>query len=218
MRMAYLMAGSVALLGASAVQAEAGDIFLRGRAIIVSPNEDSGTIQPTFPNERVEVTDSFAPEIDLTYMISDHIGIEVIAATTEHEFRGTTGTTATIGELGSTWVLPPTVTLQYHFAPEARVRPYVGAGVNYTLFYSEDPSSGLENAVGPTDVSLSDSWGFALQAGVDIDLNDSLFLNFDVKYIDIDTNARLDTTAIGTQRVGVDLNPFVVGIGLGIRL
>ncbi len=98
------------------------------------------------------------------------------------------------------------------------MRPYVGIGINYTAFHSEDASSALEAAVGTTNVSLDDSWGYALQAGVDIDIGNNLFLNFDVKYIDIDTTARLRTNAIGTQRVNVSLDPLVVGVGLGIRL
>ena len=64
--------------------------------------------------------------------------------------------------------------------------------MNYTMFYSEKPSAGLETAVGQTDVNLKDSFGWAAQAGIDIDLNEKMFLNFDVKYIDIDTTARLD--------------------------
>jgi outer membrane protein len=198
--------------------AEAGDVFVRVRAVVVSPNEDSGSILPTFPGEEVDVTDSFAPEVDITYMATNNIGFELIAATTQHDFGGTSGATGGIGQLGSTWVLPPTLTAQYHFAPEASVRPYIGAGVNYTVFYSEDTTSALENAIGPTSVSLSDSWGWALQAGVDIDLNENVFLNFDVKYIDIDTTATLRNGAIGTQQVDIDLDPFVVGIGIGFRL
>lgn len=198
--------------------AEAGDILLRARAVAVVPNEDSGSVLPAFPGERISVSDSFAPEVDITYMATDHIGFELIAATTEHDFSGVTGTTGAIGELGSTWVLPPTLTLQYHFAPDAQVRPYIGAGINYTAFHSEDASNALEAAVGSTDVSLSDSWGFALQAGIDIDIGNNLFLNFDIKYIDIDTTATLRTAGAGVQRVDVDLDPFVFGIGFGIRL
>ena len=97
------------------------------------------------------------------------------------------------------------------------MRPYVGAGVNYTLFYSEDASGALESAVGQTKVHMSDSFGWAAQAGVDIDLNDRLFLNIDVKYIDIDTTARLSTTAAGVQKVHVDLDPLVFGVGVGMR-
>jgi len=198
--------------------AEAGDVLLRVRAVVVSPNEDSGSILPTFPGEEVDVSDSFAPEVDITYMATNHIGFELIAATTQHDFGGTSGTTGGIGQLGSTWVLPPTLTAQYHFAPEGAIRPYVGAGINYTIFHSEDATNALENAIGQTSVSLSDSWGWALQAGVDIDLNDDIFLNFDVKYIDIDSTATLRNATIGTQQVDIDLDPFVFGIGIGFRL
>lgn len=200
------------------VFAEAGDVLLRVRAVVVSPTENSGSILPTFPGEEVEVSDSFAPEVDITYMATDHIGFELIAATTKHDFAGTSGTTGGIGELGSTWVLPPTLTVQYHIAPEASVRPYIGAGINYTAFHSEDSSTGLENAAGPTSVSLSDSWGWALQAGFDVDVSENVFLNFDVKYIDIDTTATLRNATIGTQQVDIDLDPFVFGIGIGFRL
>lgn len=197
--------------------AEAGDTFVRVRAIMVAPTESSGGILPTFPTEEVKVNNSIMPEVDITHMVTNNIGLELIAATTKHNASGKTGTTGGIGKLASTWVLPPTLTVQYHFAPEAKVRPYVGAGVNYTMFYSEKPSPSLEAAVGQTDVNLKDSFGWAAQAGIDIDLNEKMFLNFDVKYIDIDTTARLATTAIGTQRVKISLDPIVVGVGLGFR-
>lgn len=206
-----------AVAGAAPAQAEAGDWLVRVRAIDVIPNDDSGGILPTFPTEQVAVDSSIMPEVDFTYMFTDNVGAELILATTKHHVSGTTGTTGSIGRLASSWVLPPTLTLQYHLAPASKVRPYVGAGVNYTIFYSEKPSSGLETAVGPTDVNLKSSFGYAVQAGVDVDLTDRMFLNLDVKYIDMDTTARLDTTAIGTQRVKVSLDPIVVGVGLGMR-
>lgn len=202
---------------ASPAYAKAGDTFVRVRAIMVAPTESSGGILPIFPTEEVSVNNSIMPEIDITHMVSDHVGLELIAATTKHNASGTSGTTGGIGKLASTWVLPPTLTVQYHFAPDAKVRPYVGAGVNYTMFYSEKPSAGLETAVGQTDVDLKDSFGWAAQAGIDIDLNEKIFLNFDVKYIDIDTTARLATTAIGTQRVKISLDPIVFGVGMGFR-
>jgi outer membrane protein len=211
---------SILAFGASASPAfaKAGDTFIRVRGIMVAPNEDSTGITPAFPTEEVSVNNSVMPEVDITHMVSDNVGLELIAATTKHSVSGKTGTTGGIGKLASTWVLPPTLTLQYHFAPEAKVRPYVGAGVNWTLFYSEKASNGLETAVGPTNVKLDSSFGWAAQAGMDIKLNDRMFLNFDVKYIDIDTDARLRTTAAGTQRVGVSLDPFVFGVGLGFKL
>lgn len=209
---------AVAAMGAAApAHAEAGDVLVRARAIAVAPQEDSSGITPAFPSEEVKVSTSFAPEVDITYMATDNIGFELIAATTKHKVSGRTGTTGSIGKLASTWVLPPTLTAQYHFNPAGKVRPYVGVGVNYSLFYSEKASDGLKAAVGSTDVDLDSSFGLAGQVGVDFDLSDRIFLNLDAKYIDIDTDARLATTAAGTQRVKVNIDPLVFGIGIGTK-
>lgn len=196
----------------------AGDVLLRVRTILVAPNETSGSILPAFPGERVRVDNSIMPEVDVTYMATNHIGFELIAATTKHHADGRTGTTGTIGRLASTWVLPPTLTAQYHVNPTGAVRPYVGAGLNYTIFWNETASNALVAAVGRTGVHMKDSFGWAAQAGVDIDITPKIFLNLDVKYIDIDTTARLRTTAAGVQRVAISLDPLVFGVGLGVRL
>ena len=206
----FLLAGAMAgALVAGPAQAKQGDILLRVRAIMVAPNEKSGSVLPAFPGEKVSV--------DVTYMATDHIGLELIAATTKHSATGRTGTTGSIGKLASTWVLPPTLTMQYHPVVDGPIRPYVGAGINYTLFYAEDASTALETAVGKTKVHMKDSVGWAGQVGVDVDLNEKIFLNFDVKYIDINTKARLATTAAGVQRVKLALDPLVFGVGVGMR-
>ncbi len=209
--------GLVMMAAAVPANAAQGDILIRLRTILVAPTEKSGPILPAFPGETVGVGNSFMPEIDITYMATNNIGFELIAATTKHTLSGRSGTTGSIGKLGSTWVLPPTLTAQYHFMPEGKVRPYVGAGVNYSIFWNEKASDGLDAAVGNTDVTLSSSFGWALQAGTDIALTDRMFLNLDVKYIDMRTTARLATTAISVQEVRVDINPIVAGIGLGFR-
>ena len=209
--------GAAMLAAAAPAYAEAGDFLVRGRFLVVAPQDGSGGITPAFPNDGVSVDTAYAPEIDFTYMVTNNIGLELIAATTKHSATGKSGTPAAVGKLLDTWVLPPTLTLQYHFAPDGGFRPYVGAGLNYTIFYKERASGSLENALGQTDVSLSNSFGWALQAGADVPLNDSLFLNFDIKYIDMDTTARLTTTAAGRQQVRVDINPIVVGFGIGMR-
>lgn len=203
---------------AARVGIQAGDVILRARAIMVAPNEKSGDVLPAFPGEKVKVNNAVMPEVDVTWMATDNIGFELIASTTRHKASGQTGTTGSIGKLASTWVLPPTLTAQYHFAPRNHVRPYVGAGVNYTVFWNEKASDGLEAAVGPTKVHMKDSFGWAAQAGVDIDVTPRVFLNLDVKYIDIDTRVRLDTTAAGVQSVRLHLDPLVFGVGLGVRL
>jgi outer membrane protein len=212
-----IMAGLIAAAAVQPAQAAAGDVYLRLRGIVVAPNERSGDVLPAFPGQKVKVNNSFMPEVDVTWMATDHIGFELIAATTKHSATGTSGTTGMIGRLASTWVLPPTLTAQYRPIADGPVRPYVGAGVNYTIFYSEKASAGLEAAVGDTKVRMKNSAGWAAQAGVDVDLTKRVFVNFDVKYIDIDTTARLSTTAIGAQRVRVNLDPLVFGAGIGLR-
>lgn len=210
-----LLAAVLMLGGAQPAHAEAGDVLVRLRGIMVSPNEESGAVRPTFPTGRVAVDDAVVPELDFTYMLSNNIGAELILATSPHDIEGR-GALAGVGKLADLMALPPTLTLQYHFAPEAKVRPYVGAGVNYTVFYNEDASRALETAIGATKVRADDSFGYALQAGVDIDLSRKVFLNLDVKYIDIDTKATLATGSL-VNRVDVSLDPLVFGVGLGMR-
>jgi outer membrane protein len=215
MRVLSSVAALAALAAAVPAHAEKGDWIVRVRAIMVAPNEKTGPVQPTFPTAHTSVENSYAPELDFTYMATKHIGAELILATTKHHVTGQ-GALAGVGKLAGTWVLPPTLTLQYHLAPDAHIRPYVGAGINYTIFYNEKASAALNNAIGKTDVGLKDSVGYAFQAGLDFDLTRRVFANLDVKYIDIDTTARLTTGSL-VNRERVHLDPLVVGIGLGMR-
>jgi len=216
--MRFLIVASSAaamLLGAAPAFAEQGDWIVRLRAIMVAPDEKTGPVLPTFATGHTSVDNSVVPEVDFTYMATKHVGAELILATTKHHVSGE-GALAPVGRLAGTWVLPPTLTLQYHFAPDAKARPYVGAGINYTIFYKEKATSALNQAIGQTKVGLSDSVGYALQAGIDIDLTRRVFVNFDAKYIDIDTRARLTTGAL-VNRERVHLDPLVLGIGIGTR-
>lgn len=197
------------------VHAEAGDWIIRARAIYVAPTETAGPVLPTFATGSVSVDNAVMPELDFTYMFTDNIGAELILATTNHDISGEMALEG-LGEIADTWVLPPTLTLQYHFLPRSTVRPYVGAGVNWTIFYSEDANDNLTNVIGATDVNLSNSFGWAVQAGVDIDITEKFFLNLDIKYVDIDTTATLTTgTLVNTTEVSLD--PIIVGVGFGIR-
>ena len=203
----------------SVAAAGEGDWIVRGRAILVSPQVDASGIEPAFPTGSVDVDDAVVPELDFTYMMTPNWGLELILATSPHDLQAT-GALEGLGKVGDVWALPPTLTLQYHFKPESNVRPYVGVGLNYTLFYSEDATSSLEDAVGPTSISLDESFGFAVQAGVDVDINDTWFWNADIKWINIETEATLTSqTGMGelVNKVDVDLNPVVAGIGIGRR-
>ncbi|MEL6360328.1 MAG: OmpW family protein [Pseudomonadota bacterium] len=198
----------------SAAAAE-GDWLVRLRGIAVAPTENSSDVLPGFPGGQVGVETAFVPELDFTYFLTDNIGAELILATSPHDLVGE-GTLAGLGEIGDVMALPPTLTLQYHFNPNGKFRPYAGVGVNYTIFYSEDASDSLINAVGPTTLDVDDSVGVSFQVGADIELTERWFLNADVKYIQIDTTATLNSGgAINT--VDVDLDPIVAGVGIGLR-
>ncbi|MEL7485895.1 MAG: OmpW family outer membrane protein [Pseudomonadota bacterium] len=195
--------------------AEQGDWLVRLRGIIVAPTEETGPLLPAFPGSSVSVDNAIVPELDFTYFLTDRIAAELILATSPHDVSGT-GDLAGLGEIIDTLVLPPTLTLQYHFRPNARLRPYAGVGVNYTIFYSTDAEQSLIDAIGPTAVDIDDSVGVAFQLGVDYDITDRFFVNADIKYIQVDTEAELNTGgAINT--VDIDLDPIVAGIGFGVR-
>jgi outer membrane protein len=188
----------------SADDGVAGHFQLRLRGVAVMPDA-SATIRVGGADigGTTNVSNSFIPEIDGTYFLTDHIGVELIAGTTQHSVHNSVA-----GDVGSVWLLPPTLTLQYHFDPTSTVwRPYVGAGVNYTFFY--DPRSSLSG------LHFSDNFGWALQAGADVPVGDGpYFLNFDVKKIFLDTHV---TALAGAVQASATLDPWLVGAGVGIR-
>lgn len=208
------------LVPVSYVQAyESGDWLVRGRVINVNPNDSSGTVSINGVDqgtEGVSVQDDTVPELDITYMLTPNWGIELILGYSKHTVDGSQSWDF-LGPVAETKVLPPTLTLQYHFRPQAKLKPYVGLGLNYTYFFDEKiPSRSLLSAPGDS-VKLKSSWGLAVQAGFDYALDDDWFVNVDVKYIDIDTTATYRNTSAGSVSVSTDIDPVVFGIGIGRR-
>ena len=209
-----------ALLPLPALAYDAGDWLVRGRVINVNPNDSSGSLTLNGADtgmKGVKVDSDTVPELDITYMISPNWGVELILGYSEHTVKGE-NSWAALGDVIDTKVLPPTLTLQYHFRPNADIRPYVGAGVNYTYFFDEKvPSSSALSSPGDK-VSLESSWGWALQAGVDVALNKDWFINMDVKYLDINTTASFkNIMGNNTAKIDADIDPWVFGVGLGRR-
>lgn len=161
----------------------------------------------------VGISDTVVPELDITYFFNKNIAVELILAVTPHDVDGTGPLIQGFGKIGDVWLLPPTLTLQYHFDQFSGFKPYVGAGVNYTIFFNEDSGKNYSN------LKLENSFGFALQAGVDIHLHDNWYFNVDVKKLWLDTEAsvRLDPVVPGRVRADVDIDPWIVGVGLGYR-
>jgi len=238
--LAAAMAASMFTLSALAQQA--GDWQFRIGAGVIAPdtgNDDlvfEGTRLDTF---NIDVDDQFGLVFDLTYFLSPNWGVELLASTPyKHDIDGA-GALSALGEIGDTRHLPPTLSLQYHFAPGRSFRPYVGAGLNWTLFFDDWSNAGLHEGVvatangalgtdfsgGDTNLSIDDSFGAAFQAGFDVDFADNWFWNFNVRYIMIDADATLRTRTfdpggaetIFTSTLDTEIDPLVYSAQIGFR-
>lgn len=207
--LSVLPALAAMLISNSALSAEmpkAGDFLIRARAISVIPSEDA-TVTGAVTGSTIDIDTSIVPEADFSYFLTDNIALELIAAVTPHDVNAPSSSAGPL-DLGDVWLLPPTLTVQYHFQAFENIKPYVGAGVNYTVFFSEDAGTSV------TNVDYDNSFGPALQAGVDYLLDDHWMLNLDVKKIWINTDVKFNSGAIAAD---VDINPWVVGVGVGYK-
>lgn len=196
--MKKLAIAALATLLTSSAFAAQGDILARFRVTTVTPQT---SVDKTLETLKVDVQDDTIPEVDFTYMVTNNVGVELILGTSKHSV------TASGSEIATVKVLPPTLTLQYHLNPEGQFRPYVGAGVNYTRFYGFKDKSNLKLSVD------KNSFGPALQAGVDLPLTKNVFLNLDVKKIWIKTKVKAGGADVGT----LDINPLVTSVGIGTK-
>jgi outer membrane protein len=188
---------------------QAGTFMIRARALGLIPENNSSSISKI--GGTVSATAQAAPELDLSYFLTDNIAVELIAATTRHTISAMNSAVGSKLDVGSVWALPPTLTVQYHFMPRRAFSPYVGAGVNVTFWY------GARAANPPvTHFSVGTSLGPAIEAGFDYNFAGHWFLNMDVKQIFMNTDAHVD--ALGTTvKAHTTLDPVVVAAGIGYR-
>ncbi len=185
---------AAALLATSATGAMAqsqGDWTLGLGLGTVSPKEDNGTVA----GAKLEIDKNTQVTLTFEYFIADNLGIEVLAATPfthDLELGG--------ADIGEAKHLPPTLSINYHFQTKTAFTPFAGIGVNYTTALDVDSPLG--------DLELDDSWGAALHLGVDYAISDRGALRADLRWMDIDMDAELNGTDIGTAEV----DPMVFGI------
>lgn len=190
-RSTLALALALAAVATPAAAQSAGDWTFGIGAHQVAPKSDNGSVANGTLD--LEVGDSVRPTITGEYFLRDGLGIEVLASLPFQHDIAIDG----VGKVGSTRQLPPTVSLQYHFNPQGTVSPFVGAGINYTTFFSEDTSGILEGA----ELELEDSWGLAAHAGVDFAVGQRGAVRLDVRWIDIDSDVIVDGEDIGTAEI-----------------
>jgi outer membrane protein len=181
-------------------QAQNAPWLVRVRAVnIDSENKDSTGLDLSINNKII-------PEVDISYFFTPQIAAElVLTYPQKHDIRSG-GTT-----IGSLKHLPPTLSLQYHFTEMGAIKPYLGAGLNYTRFSSVEFDPAVVAALHPS--IDNNSFGFSLQAGVDYSINKSTYLNFDIKKVQI----RTDVSSAGTKVGEFKVDPWLVGFGVGWR-
>jgi len=179
---------------------------IRLRVLGVIP--DGGGHVDGVPGSDLDYSSSVVPELDITYYFTENLAAELILGVTPHDIDGA-GTLAGLGQIGSAWLLPPTLTLQYHFTDFGAFKPYVGAGVNYTVFFNQDADSAQ-------DLHVKNTFGWALQAGFDYMIDRHWGINVDVKklFLEPDFTVVVDNTWLTGK---ADLNPWIIGAGVTYR-
>lgn len=188
-------------LATSQAMAQESPWLVRARAVYIDPDNKSTPVGGAGASDRLEVATKTIPELDISYFFTPHISAELILTYPQKHKVRLDGT-----EIGSFKHLPPTLTAQYHFAPGATINPYVGVGVNYTRISKVrllDGAGDLEN----------DSWGLALQAGVDFRINERWSINADIKKV----NIRSEVYVGGANASHLKVDPLLFGLGVGYR-
>ncbi|WP_299499228.1 OmpW family outer membrane protein [uncultured Roseobacter sp.] len=188
---ALLLSSALALLAAPALAQSQGDWTIGLGLANVNPKSGNGTLA----GSEADIDDDIALTFTFEYFIRENLGIELLAATPFEHDISIGGAAA-----GSTKHLPPTLSLNYHFANASAWTPYVGAGINYTTFFEEESALGT--------LELDDSFGVSLQAGLDYQISDAGSLRLNVRWFDIDTDATLNGASIGTA----EIDPILVGV------
>ena len=194
---------------------EARELHMRVRATGVVPIQNA-TIETIGGN--VNVTNNLIPEVDFTYYFTKNIAAELILGTSKHEVVAVNTALGNL-DLGRVMLLPPTLNLQYHFYPTKNLKPYIGAGLNYTIFYDEGQGKGRNTAI--TNVDYDNNLGYSFQLGFDYKINDKLYWNVDVKKVYLNTDVEVGAALPAGQvyvPADVDLNPWLISTGIGFKL
>jgi len=209
-RQLKLLVATALLAGATApAQAyDAGDWIIRAGVGMVDPKSDNLNLSDEVDSVMIQVDSATSLVLSGTYMFTRNWAFDILAAYPfSHDINIEVNGESV--KLGSTDQLPPTFSVQYHFIPDGKFQPYAGVGFNWTTFFNTDTESAF--AEQGISLELDDSFGVAAQLGADWVLNDRWLLNFDLRWINIETDAKDTGVTIGT----VEIDPLVYSINVG---
>jgi outer membrane protein len=194
---------------------------LRVRALGVLPASSGSTVNvlntPSLssPNSGLSIGNSIVPELDVSYFFTRNVSAELVLGVTPHNITGT-GALSNLN-VGSSWLLPPTLLAQYHFTDFGRFKPYVGIGVNYTVFFNQNPAYTPTNGLSVTSLNINNTLGGAAQVGFDYMLDQHWGVNVDVKKLLL----RPSYSAVVNGTIPVSgtavIDPWLIGVGLTYR-
>jgi outer membrane protein len=177
-----------------------GSWMVRARA--VGLDWKNGQADNLAATAKVEAVNRTIPELDISYFFTKNIAVELVLTVPQKIDINVNGT-----KNGTIKALPPSLLLQYHFSDLGNFKPYVGGGINYTLFSDRN---NILNRTASVDKSSS---GLVAQLGFDYALTKNVSFNFDLKYAKMDTDVKLNGAKIGK----LNLDPTMIGIGIGYR-
>lgn len=179
-------------------------IRVRGLGVVT---HDKGSVDGV-GGSNLSYSDTVVPELDISYFFTDNIAAELILGTTYAKIRENGAVHVPVGK---SWLLPPTLTLQYHFTDFGAFKPYVGAGINYSMFYSQSSADGFSK------LDVDNHFGAALQVGFDYMVNEHWGVNFDVKKIFLKTDWKVDSATLGPLSGSARIDPWLIGAGVTYR-
>ncbi|MCA0209277.1 MAG: outer membrane beta-barrel protein [Proteobacteria bacterium] len=215
-----LAALAVALALPGQAFAKAGDVQVKLLGTLVAPDgkiKDVKLDRIGLPaGTQTKADDNMVPTLAVEYFVADNISLETIAGVTQHDVDGR-GALAGAGLVSDAKIVPATLTLKYHFGKEGGVQPYVGAGPSYFIFIDEKPGA-TAVALGATRQKMNDTFGVALQAGIDVPVNDKgLAVTFDAKRYILRPTARWFAGTTEVLRTKHRLDPWVLSAGVAFR-
>ena len=224
MKRSLLTLAVLSSISLTAVSADykAGDIIVRGGATMVS--SDSGKsaiyIASEDPTMSLTVDDNTQIGLNFVYFYDNNLAVEILAATpfthdvTIQDVNGVLGVDG--AKLAEVSQLPPTISVLYYFDTATKFKPYVGAGINYTIFFDEKFETESES-LGLTDLELDGSFGLSLQVGADYQIDNKWHINASVRYISIESEATFNVAGDNIGKANVDVDPMVYSMMLGYK-